>query len=150
MLPVVLQKIEELVLSERIETVVPITYVLCFLMAYYGPNAEVLCGFKLTLWHHQAVVDVEKALKTLGLLISIDFMSGVLNWILLWTTCKINLLKVLQKLQAEYWLIFAVLEGRIMFEVYQYYLLNITHNAHNQSHIMTLSQQQNKINKCTI
>ena len=121
---VVLEKIDELVLAERIKTIVPITYVLCFLMGYYGPNAEVLCGFKLTLWHHQAIMDVGKALKTLGLLISIDFMSGVINCILFWTSCKINLFKVLQKLQAEYWLIFALLEARIMFEVYQYYLLD--------------------------
>ena len=117
MLLVVLQKIEELVLSERIETVVPITYVLCFLMAYYGPNAEVLCGFKLTLWHHQAVTDVEKSLKTLGLLISIDFMSGVINGTILWTVCKINIFKILQKIQNEYWLIMAVQEAYLFWAV---------------------------------
>ena len=52
-LPAVTEKVQDLVLSERIETVIPLTYILCFLSAYYGPNASVLCGIKLTIWHHQ-------------------------------------------------------------------------------------------------
>ena len=40
---------EELTLTERIETLVPLTYMLCFAIAFYGPNAEILGNIRLTL-----------------------------------------------------------------------------------------------------
>ena len=39
-------------MTERIESVIPFTYLLTFLMAYYGPNAEILGNIKLTIWPH--------------------------------------------------------------------------------------------------
>ena len=56
-------------------------------------------------------------MKNLFLLLGVDFCSGLFNWIMLWKFCNINILKVLKKIQNEYWLIMTVLEGRIMFEV---------------------------------
>ena len=87
-------------------------------MAFYGPNAGILGGAKLDLWHHEVITDIEPVMKSLLLLGCIDLLSAVTNGILLATTCKINCFKIIQKIQSQYWLIFAFTEARCMFEVH--------------------------------
>ena len=77
-------------------------------MAYYGPNANILGGIKLDLWHHEVVTDIIPVLKNLTLLFCIDLLSAITNGILLAITCKINSFKWIQKIQSQYWLIFAL------------------------------------------
>ena len=104
-------------MAERIETVIPLSYTLVFLMAFYGPNAGIIGGAKLDLWHHEVITDIEPVMKSLLLLFCIDLLSAVINGILLAITCKINCFKIIQKIQSQYWLIFAFTEARCMFEV---------------------------------
>ena len=59
---------------------------LCFLMAYYGPNSTLLCGID--------GADVAKNIKITASLFSVDLFSGILSAILLWKMCRINLFKV--------------------------------------------------------
>ena len=42
--------IQELVLSEHVEFVLPITYFICFLAGFYGPNAELIGNIKFAGW----------------------------------------------------------------------------------------------------
>ena len=86
-------------------------------MAFYGPNAGIIGGAKLDLWHHEVITDIEPVMKSLLLLGCIDLLSAVTNGILLAITCKINCFKIIQKIQSQYWLIFAFTEARCMFEV---------------------------------
>ena len=95
----------------------PLTYVICFLMAFYGPNADIMGNIKLTIWHYEAVSNIKVFLQNLSLLVCVDFMSGVINGIILWTVCKINIYKILQKIQNEYWLIMAVQEAYLFWAV---------------------------------
>ena len=111
------ENLEELIMTERIESVIPFTYLLTFLMAYYGPNAEILGNIKLTIWQYQSVADIEDYIKNLLKLLVIDFLSFATNGILLWITCKINVFKVLQKVQAQFWLIMTIQEAFLFFEV---------------------------------
>ena len=104
-------------MSERIETLVPLFYICSFLIAYYGPNAEVLGNVKLSIWQYRSVEDPAPYLKNVVLFFVIDFMSAVCNGILLWTTCKINVFKVLKNLQKTYWLIWACQEAALFLEV---------------------------------
>ena len=41
--------LQELVMTERVEIVVPIIYISTFIMSFYGPNAKILGNIKLTL-----------------------------------------------------------------------------------------------------
>ena len=61
-----------------------------------------------------------KVMKNLFLLTGIDLLSGVTNGILLGITCKINIFKEIQKIQSQFWIIFALQEARQMFEVSVY------------------------------
>ena len=109
--------IEELVLTERIETLVPFSFIICYAIAYYGPNAEILGSVKLDLWHFKPVLDIGNYMQNLFMLFSVDFMSLIMNGIILWTTCNINIFKIFQKIQSEFWLIMAVQQAVSLTEV---------------------------------
>lgn len=126
---IVQERLNGLVISERIETVIPLTYILCFLMAWYGPNAEFLGSIKLTIWHHHAVINLVDFLQNLCLCLFVDLMSLVCNAIILWTTVRINIIKILKKIQDEFWLVFAVQEAKLIVEVvYCQYALFCLHS----------------------
>ena len=111
------EELQELVMNERVETIIPLTYILCFLLGYYGPNAEWLGNIQLTLWQFQGVTNVRTFLETLFLLVSIDFMSGIINGLILWKICKINIFKTLLDIQKEFWIVMAIQEGYLFCEV---------------------------------
>ena len=99
----------ELVLNEKLESVIPILYCLCFLMAHYGPNATIL--------YNISDFDVAKTMTTMALLFSIDFCSCIISTILLWILCGINLFKVYLHSQKELWSIMAAQEAYLIYEV---------------------------------
>ena len=119
-LPIVQEMIEELVLTEKIETLVPLTYLICFAIAYYGPNSEILGNVKLDLWHFKPVLEIGKYMKTLFTLFAVDLTSLVINGIILWTTYNINVLKIFQNIQSEFWLIMAVQQAWNLIEVMKF------------------------------
>ena len=47
------KSVQILVLSECLEIVIPLAYLLCFVIAYYGPNAEILGNIKNDYWQYQ-------------------------------------------------------------------------------------------------
>ena len=55
--------VEALVMSERIETVVPAIYMICVLMGWFGPNGTILGNIKLTIWHYAAIEDFQAFLQ---------------------------------------------------------------------------------------
>ena len=101
--------VHELILNEKLEAVIPIGYCLCYLMAYYGPNAGILATVTES--------DVEKTLRTVGMLFSIDITSLFISGIVLWLFCKINLFKCYLHLQKQLWQIMASHEAYLLYEV---------------------------------
>ena len=101
--------LNELVLNERLEVVIPLGYCLCYLMAYYGPNKAILGNI--------ACSDVEKTMKVTALLFLVDVSSLFVSSILLWLFCKINLFKVYVKSQKKLWWIMASQEAFLLNEV---------------------------------
>ena len=93
---------------------------ICFAIAYYGPNAETLGNVKLDLWHFKPVLDIKNYMKNLFMLFSVDFMSLVINWIILRRTCNINIFKIFKKLQSEFWLIMAAQQAFSLAQVMKF------------------------------
>ena len=108
--------LDQLVLTERVEAVVAFLFLSTFLMAYYGPNAELIGNVKLTIWQYQAVADVNKFLESIFLFLAINFFNGVTG-LLLWTTCKINCFKTLKNMQKEFWHILGIQEALLFVSV---------------------------------
>ena len=119
------KEIEWLILTERIETIIPMAYLALMLMAYYGPNAEILGSVKLTIWHYRSsITDISEFVKNLSLLLVIDGSSLIINGILLWIFCKTNVLKVMQNQQKLFGYYMLVVEGFLLTEV-----ISITSNS---------------------
>ena len=101
--------LNELVLNEKLEAVIPVGYCLCYLMAYYGPNKTILGNV--------AESDVEKTMQMTGLLFLLDVSSLLVSSTFLWVFCKINLFKVYLKSQKKLWWIMASQEAYLLYEV---------------------------------
>ena len=111
------ESIQRLIMTERIETIIPLTYILLMSMAYLSPNAGSIGGIKLNLWHYPAITDFGGLLQNLSLLFAIDLLSFIINGLILWKFCGANLFKVLQKLQKDFWFFMAVVEATLFVEV---------------------------------
>ena len=104
-------------MTERVETIMPLTYMCLITKAYLSPNAGIIGGIKLDLWHYPAISDFEGFIQNLILLFAIDMLSFIVNAGLLWKYCKINLMKSLQKLQNDFWFLMLVVESTLFLEV---------------------------------
>lgn len=108
----------KLVLTERIEVVIPVVYMIALLMAYNGPNAEILGSIQLKIWHYQTIIDdIGAALFNVGLLLVADLVSFMGTTFLMWKYCDTNVFDVLLKLQKKFWIQMAIAEGLLMIEV---------------------------------
>ena len=106
-----------LILSER-ETINTLTYLLVVIMAFFGPNAEIMGNIKLSIWQfQQPILDITSYATNVIVLLGVELFSLVINGILLWKTCGINILGSLRVLQQKYWLLFAITEAYILLEV---------------------------------
>ena len=105
----------------------PLTYMALILMAYFGPNAELLGNIKLRLWHYQKPIpDINAFVMNVSLFLIVDILSFVINGCLLWRFCKVNVIKLLQKLQKDFWIVFGIAEAFLLMEVIIFiYLDNI-------------------------
>lgn len=118
---IVRDDIEKLVVTERIEALIPLTYIAMMAMAYYGPNAEIMGSVKLRVWHHQNVInDIEAFAVNVGLLAGVDFISFIINGIFIWNFCNINPFRVLGKIQKRYWIVMMASEAYMLGAVSEY------------------------------
>ena len=97
-----------LTLNEIVEVVVPLSYFVCFVVSYYGPNAELIGGVKGDFFHHTPVTNIERFVKNVSMLTAVDFMSGVTAGILLWIFSKVDILRMYKNLMQEFWPLFTI------------------------------------------
>ena len=100
--------VQVLVLTEFLEMVIPLGYLMCLVAAYYGPNAHILGNIKNSYWQYQEVGSMWHCFSNLIILISIDSLSFIMSFAMLYFVSSINLFKVLLHLQTEYGLVFAI------------------------------------------
>ena len=86
------KELQKLCLIEIIEMMVPISYIITFLIAYHGPNADLFGNVQSNYWHYKPVEDVTNLTKTVFALFLVDLSSGGFGGILL-STVSINLLQ---------------------------------------------------------
>ena len=105
------------------------SYLALMLIAYYGPNVEILGSVKLSIWHHKTTItDINEFVANLSLLLAIDLSSFVINGTLLWKFCNISILRVLKNQQKEYGYYMFLVEAYILIEVNLHYLVYETKN----------------------
>ena len=98
----------ELVINQSVEIAVPLTYFVCFMTAYFGPNAELFGTVKSTYWHHVPVSDLYLFCENLGLFLIADIVSLTFAYFLFRFVCGINILRAFANMQKEFWFLMAV------------------------------------------
>ena len=88
--------VQDLVLAETVEVTIPVLYTICFMLAYFGPNAQVIGNIKNSYFHYTAVEDVWASFEMLLIIMGIDFALLILNFCTLYQFAEINMLKVTQ------------------------------------------------------
>ena len=106
-----------LIINESLEFIMPMAYVICLLMAYYGPNAEILGNIKNSNWQYIAIEDIWETMIWIGMMFAVDLASAIISVITLWWCCKINVIKIYLQVQNELWYIIAIQQGYFISEV---------------------------------
>jgi hypothetical protein len=109
-----------LISNEYVEFAIPITYVICLLMAYFGPNAEILGNVRNGFWHYNAIEDIGDTLKWITIMFSFDFVSLILSTLLLRYFCKINIFRMYLQIQDQMGHMIVLATGYMVSEVKQY------------------------------
>ena len=100
--------LQELAINELVEIVVPLTYLLCFVAAYYGPNAKVIGNIKNSYWQYEAEDNVQHVITNVLLYFIVDLACGTLCTFILYKICGISLLHVCASLCKEFGMVFAL------------------------------------------
>ena len=101
-----MELLQDLMINEIVEFMVPLSYLICFSVAYYGPNANLIGNIKSSKWQFVAVDDFEHTVGFVTLFFLVDLASVVVSSIILWIFCRINLWNVYKMVQEEYVLTF--------------------------------------------
>ena len=130
-----------LTLKELFELLVPLVYTASFVIAYYGPNAEIFGNIKNDYWQYKKVDDLSEKLKVLGTFILIDAVRGSLFGIFLWITCKLNMFEAYCNIVIKYELVIILQLIRVMNPSYGD--LNVAYAADHTYQFSWLNNTQN-------
>ena len=82
-----------LALKEFLELIIPVIYSASFLIAFYGPNGEIIGGVNSEYWNHKPVESLSKKFEKIGMFFAIDFIRAISFGLVLWRFCRLNLIK---------------------------------------------------------
>ena len=80
-----------LILTEMLKTIIPIIYVFSFLIAYFGPNANVLGNVQNDYWQYEKVDDVSEKFSRIGMFFIFDVGRVIIFSALIWRYCKFDI-----------------------------------------------------------
>ena len=103
--------IQDLAIFELVEFQAPLSLILIFMLAYFGPNGHLFGNILNSYWANGAIDNVENTFRKMTIFFAVDFSSTITSIILLWVFCRINFLKALMELQKEFSKLFSVILG---------------------------------------
>ena len=109
-------KTTKLILAELVEGFTPMTFAICMIMAYYGPNAELFVNIGSNFWG-KPIEDINYVFGMMAVLYTVDTISAAINSIIVWKVTKINMLQEYCKVLSKYW-IFMVIKLSYLISVY--------------------------------
>ena len=103
---------------ETVEFVVPLVYFITFLMAFYGPNGDIIGNIRNSDWQYKEVEDVLSFIENLIMMFLVDFTSFIISGLVLWKFSATNLLEEGYKMLKMYWLIMSIKVGGKLLQVH--------------------------------
>ena len=89
-------------ITEIVEIVTPLAFILVFVAAAYGPNVKLFGNIGNSYWAYREIEDFNQGILNMIYLFLVDFSSAVVSAFILWIICKINLWKAMHELQKEF------------------------------------------------
>lgn len=98
-----------MLLKESLQILLPLAYLVCFLVAFYGPNAHVLGNIKAEKWQYGKVDDdkVGEVVVRILVLAGLEALSLVIFTVAVWKFKRINVWKFFLYMQREMGFAFA-------------------------------------------
>jgi hypothetical protein len=109
--------VRSLVTTEIIEVLIPVAYSMCYVTAFYGPNARLIGQVKNTYWNNTEVMDIKNQLLVLYKMAGIDACGAIIIGILLKLTCKRNILNEYCSVMRKNWTTLSIFMGNFTFHV---------------------------------
>ena len=100
--------LQDLMLNEMIEFVVPLVYCLCFATAYLGPNAEIIGNVGCSYFQYNKVENFQETIENIATFFIVDVFSLLSNSLILWIFARINVYRALCIYVKEYGVLFTV------------------------------------------
>ena len=116
-----IELLQDLALNEIVEIIVPLTYLLCFVAAYYGPNAALIGNVQNDYWQYEKTENIDELIKNISVFVLVDVLSGIVCYFLLLWICKINLIRASATLLREFGLVFTINMTYLFFLVSSFY-----------------------------
>lgn len=100
--------LQDLVVNETVELMVPLAYVGCLVQGYYGPNYALIGNIGSNYWQYSAIEDIMHPVKYVMGFFIVDFCCVLVSGCVIWRYCQINIYRVYIELQREYGFYFAL------------------------------------------
>ena len=111
-------------MSEMVEVLISIIYMVIFTFAFYGINAKMIGGVRFSGCHYKEVKDIGVYLSEAGMMLLVDFTCLVTSGNLLWKIASINLLEKAYRLLQMYWSLISIQRANSMFGVSLFQLVS--------------------------
>ena len=95
--------LQDVLLTEIMEFIVPLVYMATFAMAYYGPNSELLGAVRNDYWHYKRVNDLKSLFVPALQFLALDVIGCFLTIVLLWKFCSINAFQMTCQIFKKFW-----------------------------------------------
>ena len=109
--------VQNLIITQMLECVVPLVYCLCFCSAYLGPNSTLIGNVGNSYFQYDKVDDFEGTIKNIATFFLVEVCSLLSNSSLLWIFARINLYKALCLYVKEYGVTFTINLTMILYTV---------------------------------
>jgi hypothetical protein len=103
---------------ETVEFLAPLAYATTFLLAYNGPNPNIIGNVRNSDWSYKGVEDVERFVTILMKMFLVDFGSLIISVIMLWKVASLSFFEEGYKMLKLYWPLIAVKVGGKVFQVH--------------------------------
>ena len=103
--------LQKLVVNELVEFMAPLAFLLSFVVAYYGPNSNIIGNVCANVWQYKKVEDINETMGTIFLFFFTDFSSVVVCAIILRVVCKINIFKAFIATEKEFGIVLCIILG---------------------------------------
>ena len=109
--------LQDLSISELVEMHSPLAFTLVFALAFYTPIGVLIGNVSNGYWAYEVIDDISLTLAKMVLFFIVDFVSTLATVLILWFSCKINLLMFFIELQREFYEAFIVTIGYLIVAV---------------------------------